>query len=365
MVRMFDYLRGLPVLEEDLLAATGRVLRSGKLILGPETERFERLFSEWTGVRHCVGVTSGTVALQVALRAAGVRAGDEVLTVANTCAPTVAAIRLAGAVPVFLDVCADTLLMNTDSVEAAITDRTSCILPVHLWGNAVEMEPLLDVAARHNLAVVEDCAQATGTKLRKQHVGTFGQLGCFSFYPTKNLGSYGDAGAIITNDPDLAETCRRIRMYGYDDDGKAVQDGMNARISEIQAAMLCVKLPHLSGWIRQRREWASAYKAGIKNPAVDFVGSRAEVEHAFHQFVIRHGNRDGLMDWLRQRDIQTAVHYPVPLHRMPAYAGCRLADGSLDQTDRAASQILSLPVHEHLRGEELEQVVAAVNEFHG
>ena len=259
MIPTFDYRRGLPELEPKVIEAVRRVLHSNQLILGPETSGFEQEFAAWLGARHCIAVTSGTAALHVALLALELPAGAEVLTTANTCMPTAAAIVASGCQPRFVDVDADTLMMDAQCVEASLGDRTACVIPVHLWGNAVDMGPLLEIAARHGLPVIEDCAQAAGTRYGDRSVGLWGDLGCFSFYPTKNLGAYGEGGAIVTNNDELADRCREIRAYGAAD-GLAVRPGLNARISEIQAAILRVKLPLLDRHNARRREIAAALR---------------------------------------------------------------------------------------------------------
>ena len=358
-IQTFDYLRALPKIEKDIIAAVRRVLYSGSLILGPETEAFEKEFAEFVGARHCIGVSSGTTAIHLSLMALGMRQGDEVITVANTCAPTVAAIRLTGATPVFVDVREDDLMMNVDLVSESITARTKCILPVHLWGQSVNMELLQGIATQTGVSIVEDCSQAHGTLFHEQHVGTFGQTGCFSFYPTKNLGSFGDAGAVVTNDDDLADSLRQVRMYGYDTTGISIRDGMNARISEIQAAILRVKLPRLLESVRRRREIAASYDAGIHHPSIKLTTRNSDSQHSYHQYVIRCKRRAKVVSLLNANDISYGIHYPVPLHQMPAYR--LFATGvQLPVTQLAADEILSLPVHPSLSGGEVDKVLSVV-----
>jgi dTDP-4-amino-4,6-dideoxygalactose transaminase len=265
MIPTFNYLRTLPEIEEEIKEAFLRVLHSGHLLLGPETESFETEFAKFIGVNNCIAVTSGTMALYLSLASLKIGPDDEVITVSNTCAPTISAIRLAGAVPVFVDVNENDLMMNTKLVEKKITNKTKCILPVHLWGNCVDIESLLSVADKYSIFIIEDCAQAHGTLYNMQQVGTFGRLGCFSFYPTKNIGAYGDAGAIVTNDDDLAKNVRRMRLYGYDSNGCSIVEGCNARTSELQAAFLRVKLRIFPQWIERRTEIAKNYNKKISN----------------------------------------------------------------------------------------------------
>jgi len=363
MIRMFDYQRLLPELEEAVVQAIRTVLHSGRLIHGPETAAFEKRLPESLGAAHSVGVASGTVALHLALRALDVGPGDEVITVANTCVPTISAIRLCGAVPVLVDVEPDTLMMDSAKVASAITDQTRCILPVHLWGNAVDMDAICEIASAHDLPIIEDCAQAQGTYIRDQHVGTFGNLACFSFYPTKNLGAYGDAGAVVTSDIELADRCRRLRMYGYDGNGIAQEDGMNGRIAEFQSAILNLKLDRLAVWIAQRRSIGSRYSNELVNPRIKIPTVSPVVRHAYHQFVLRCPDRDALQAHLEEHKIQSAIHYPVPIHHMPAYQGTVVLPGTMTHTESAAKEILSIPVHESLTEDEVLDVLSALNNF--
>lgn len=359
MIRSFDYRRSLPEIETDVLAAVRRVLDSGQLILGPETAAFEAEFAAYVGAQHCIAVSSGTTALHLALLGLGVAAGDEVMTVANTCVPTVAAIRQAGARPVFVDVCDRDLLMDPDRIPDAITSRTRCLLPVHLWGQSVAMDALMAVANAAGLPVVEDCAQAHGTRYRDRHVGTFGAVGCFSFYPTKNLGAYGDAGAVVTDDADLAARLRRLRTYGYDADGRATAEGINARIGEMQAAILRVKLGVLDEWLARRRAIAGLYDRAFDGTGVRRPAPPAHTVSSYHQYVIRHDARPAIMAALKAHDIDCGIHYPIPLHRMPAYQPFA-EDTALPITERAAEEILSLPIHESLTADEASLVADTV-----
>ena len=360
MIRSFDYRRTLGPIEDEIIEALSRVLHSDRLIHGPETEGFERELAAAVGARHCVAVTSGTAALQVALMALDVGDGDEVITVANTCAPTATAIRLTGAKPVFVDVRPDDLQLDVARVGARVSRRCRVILPVHLWGHAVDLKPLLEVAKHHGLPVVEDCAQAQGTLYRGQEVGTFGRVGCFSFYPTKNLGAYGDAGAVVTGDEELAARMRRLRMYGYDAHGVSVDAGGNFRIAEFQAAILRVKLRHLRHWLERRRRIAAIYGEAIRHPDIELPPVPVGTLPSYHQYVIRCRDRDAVVRCLDDAKIQYGIHYPTPLHRMPAFAD-GAPDGGLAVTDAASGRILSLPVHEALTDTEVRRVCDVLN----
>lgn len=359
MIKTFDYLRQLDSIEDEVINAVRRVLHSGQLILGPETAAFEAELADTVGSGFCVGVSSGTTALHLALLALDIGPGDEVITVANTCAPTVAAIELTGAAPVFVDVNEDDLMMNVDLVRTAITEFTRCIVPVHLWGQSVDLEPLLEAAQAAGVPVLEDCAQALGTRYHGRQVGTSGVAGCFSFYPTKNLGAYGDAGAIVTNDPQLAERLSRKRMYGYERSNYAIEPGMNARISEIQAAILRIKLSYLSGWQERRNAIAHRYDEGIHAEGIRLPHRYPDREHAFHQYVIRCEDRERVIDALEQASIEYGIHYPTPIHQMPAYR--HLPHGLLPVTEQASREILSIPVHDALTDAEVDRVIEALN----
>lgn len=363
MIKAFDYMKLLPEIEDEVMEAISRVLHSKSLILGPETDSFEQEFAEFIGVKHCIAVSSGTTALHLALFALGIGSGDEVITVSNTCTPTISAIRLSGARPVFVDIREDDLMMDTDQLASKISEKTRCILPVHLWGNSVNMDDVLNVANERNLEVVEDCAQAQGTKYRDRYVGTFGRLGCFSFYPTKNMGAYGDAGAVITNDDELATRIRRMRMYGYDSSGISQEEGMNARIAEIQAAILRIKLRVFPDWLGRRLKIADAYNSKIENPNIIKPKNHPECRPSYHQYVVRTKNRVQLIKWLQRNEVGFGMHYPTPVHMMPAYEF--LGNGSLDlpNTVEACSEILSLPIHEGISREETCYIINTINDF--
>jgi aminotransferase EvaB len=288
--------------------------------------------------------------------ALGVGAGDEVITVANTCIPTIAAVRSVGAVPIFVDVRPDDLMMDVSQIEAAITGKTKCLLPVHLWGQGVHMARLMQIARRRKLAVVEDCAQAHQTKIDGQPAGTFGDVGCYSFYPTKNIGAYGDAGAVVTNDDALAGCLMRLRSYGLDGSAAVTRYGINARISEIQAAILRVKLRVSAPWHQARQNIARIYDQGICQEHIATPAPQPGVEHAYHQYVIRCENREVIIEQLRKQNISYGIHYPVPMHRMPAYEALVPHVPKLPVTEHAAAEILSLPIHEALTRADAQRV---------
>jgi aminotransferase EvaB len=361
MIKPFDYLRLLPEIETEIHEAFARVLHSGWLLLGPETEALERELAEWIGARHCVAVHSGTTALHLALRALDVGPGDRVVTVANTCSPTAAAIRLAGADPVFVEVLDDGLMMDVDAAAKALDEGAECVIPVHLWGDAVEIERLVELAGERGVPVIEDCAQAQGTRFRGRRVGTFGHMGCFSFYPTKNLGAFGDGGAVVTDDDELADRLRALRMYGYRGSQVSEMEGANGRMNEVQAAILRVKLRVLDDWLARRRRVAERYHQGLDRSSVRPPRRVEHIEPSYHQFVVRTRDRDGLVAALDEAGIGYGIHYPVPLHHMPAYR--RFASAPLPVTERAADEILSLPIHEALTEDEVDWVIEVAGRF--
>lgn len=361
MVKTFEYQRTLGDIEDEVMEAIRRVLHSGQLILGPETEAFEREFAALTGAGYAIGVHSGTTAIELALMGLDVGAGDEVITVSNTCTPTVAAIEKTGAQAIFVDVSPNDLLINPELLEQAITEKTRAVVVVHLWGQSADIVRIKAITDAHGLYLIEDCAQAQGTRYEGQHAGTFGDAGCFSFYPTKNLGAYGDAGAIITNDQSLAEKIKRMRMYGYERSNYAVEKGTNGRISEMQSAILRVKLPLLNDWIARRQEIAGIYYDEISNPAIQLPYRYGNRDHAYHQFVIRCAERDTVIGSLKSAGIGYGIHYDTAIHQMPAYQDAIYRRNPLPVTEQSVNEILSIPVHEAMYDSEIEQVIQALN----
>lgn len=361
-VRSFDLVRNLAAVRGEILQCIERVLDSGTIVLGPETESFESEFASMCGVRYAVGVASGTDALILALRACGVQPGDEVITVANTAVPTASAIRAVGAIPVFADVLDDTLLIDPEQVESLITPRTQVLLPVHLYGQVARIHELQAIAQRHHLRIVEDCAHAHGATLDGQHAGTFGDVGCFSFYPTKNIGALGDAGLCITNRPELASRIRELRMYGFDHRRIALCDGLNSRLDEIQAAILRVRLRHFAANQQRRSAIARRYSEQLRNLPVTLPACDDRRQHAWHQFVIRSPKRPAVIESFRKNEIGWGIHYEYCLHRMPAFAGFFDQTRSLHVTENAAREILSLPVSPELTDEDCDRVIRTLQE---
>ncbi len=348
--------------QTEIDAAIAAALGGNRYILGPQTQAFEQEFAAYLNVRYASGVGSGTEALHVAIRACGLGPGDEIITVAHTAVATVAAIELAGATPVLVDIDPLTFTIDPDKIEAAITARTKAIIPVHLYGAAANLNPIIDLARRHNLKVIEDCAQAHGTRYAQRAVGSYGDTACFSFYPTKNLGAIGDGGLVATNDPIIAENLNLLRQYGWCERYVSEITGWNTRLDELQAAILRVKLRHLDEDNDKRRRLAAIYDEQLAE-VVTIPIEPANTLHVYHLYVIRHPQRDALMQFLRERGIGTAIHYPVPVHLQPAYRG-RLGDaGSLPETERAAHEIVSLPMYPELSEADVSRVAQAIRDF--
>ncbi len=350
--------------QTEIDAAVSRVLRSGQYILGPELEAFEKEFAAWLGAAGAAGVANGTDALELALHAAGIGPGDKVVTVANTVTATVSAIGATGAKAIFVDIEPATMLMDLAALETMLTElrdpKIKAVVPVHLYGQAVGMPRLMELAGRHNLIVVEDCAQAHGAAVGGKKAGTWGQLACFSFYPTKNLGALGDGGAVAGSDPVLLEKVRLLRQYGWRKRYVSDSPGRNSRLDEIQAAILRVKLIRLKPENRQREHLAQQYLAGLKDTPLRLPAVAEGRAHCWHQFVVRTPRREELKAHLERLNILCGVLYPVPVHRQPAYHDATL---SLPHTEQACAEVLSLPLHPGLTSEDVARVVREVVGF--
>jgi dTDP-4-amino-4,6-dideoxygalactose transaminase len=360
-----DLKRQYESIKAELDAAAARVLASGWYILGPEVRAFEAEFAAFCGVGHAIGVGNGTEALYLALIALGIGAGDEVISVANAADYEPLTILQAGARPVFADVDERTYTIEPELLEAAITPRTKAIMPVHLYGRMADMAAIMAVAARHGLPVIEDCAQAHGARLGGRVAGSIGVCGCFSFYPSKNLGALGDGGIITTDDAELAAKLRRLRMYGWEKRYHTVDSGgINSRLDEIQAALLRVKLRHLADWNNARRRIAQRYNQLLADTGLVLPELPSDASHVFHLYVVQTPQRDRLQAALQQRGVETAIHYPLPAHLQPVYQG--LAEsGSLPITEKLAGTVLSLPIYPELTDAEVDAVAAAVREALG
>jgi dTDP-4-amino-4,6-dideoxygalactose transaminase len=354
-----------PVFEkhrEEYERAALEVLRSGSYVLGMQGELFEREFAAFVGTSHCVSVNSGLDALRLAVQSLGIGPGDEVIVPANTYIASALAVSLNGAAAVFAEPDA-WFALDPAAARRAVTERTKAILPVHLYGQACGMDELTRLAGKRGLFVIEDCAQSHGATFRGRMTGSFGNAGCFSFYPTKNCGAFGDGGAVTTNDGSVAETLRRLRHYGIGPDGSHGTAGWNSRLDEVQAALLRVRLRHLRDDLKTRDALAQRYLDGIENPAVTLPLVRRDAVHTWHLFVVRCTARDALREWLAQNGIDTKVHYPVPPHATPVYGKPGSPQGGLPLTERLADEVLSLPLFEGMTIAQSDRVIETVNAF--
>jgi dTDP-4-amino-4,6-dideoxygalactose transaminase len=346
-------------------AAIARVLDSGFFVLGAEVESFERAFATYCGVAHGVGVASGTDALELAMRSLGIGPGDEVITVSHTAVATAAAVLACGAAPVLVDIDAAYYTIDASRIEAAITPRTKAILPVHIYGQAADMDAIMALARSRKLRVIEDCAQATGGRYGSRRLGSLGDIACFSFYPTKNLGAIGDGGMVITSDADLAARVRRLRQYGWDEVRKTREVGRNSRLDPMQAAILAVKLPHLDADNARRAAIAARYDRGLAGLPLALPPARANATHVYHLYVVRCDDRQRLMAHLKADQIGSAIHYAEPVHVQTGYAEKSIMpkDG-LPVTTEIVGRILSLPMYPEMTDAEADRVVASIQGYY-
>jgi len=348
MIPFIDLKAQYHSIKPEIDAAISSVLESSEFILGKEVAAFEEEFARYCRVKHAIGVNSGTSALHLALLAAGIGSGHEVITVPFTFVATVATICQVGARPVFVDIEPESLTMNPNALEAAITDKTKAIVPVHLFGQPADMDPILEIARRFSLVVIEDAAQAHGAEYKQKRVGSIGHLGCFSFYPTKNLGAYGEGGMIVTDNPQYDRMLRLLRNWGserrYFHDIKA----FNYRMEGLQGAILRVKLKYLDAWIEARRRHAQRYNDLLVDAGVQTPQESTDTRHVYHAYAIRTAGRDELQTALHKGQVGTAIHYPLGLHMQPAYSDLGYREGQFPVTESIAKQILSLPIYAEL-----------------
>jgi dTDP-4-amino-4,6-dideoxygalactose transaminase len=366
-VSMVDLRGGYLAQQAEIDAAVKRVLDSGWYILGKECEAFERDFARWCGVGHAIGVGNGTDAIVIALKALGVGEGDAVFTVSHTAVATVAAVEMAGATPVLVDIDPATFTLDPARLEEAVaactTGKPRAVIAVHLYGQPCDISAIAAICKRHGLFLIEDCAQAHGAMLDGRRVGSFGDIASYSFYPTKNLGAFGDGGAVATNDTALAERAGALRQYGWKERYLSDLKGMNTRLDEIQAAMLGVRLTRLDAEIERRRAIAARYDAALTS-LIQTPRERPGARHAYHLYVVRSPDRDALASSLKGTGIGTGIHYPVPVHLQKAYAGrIALGPSGLAETERASREVLSLPMHPFLSEADVDRVIAGVTRW--
>ena len=359
-VPFLDLGRQVESLRPELDRAISDVLDAGRFVLGEPVEAFEREFAEYCGAQHAIGVASGTDAIGIALGAVGIRPGDEVITVANTCVPTISGIEQTGAVPVLVDADRLSLTLDTTTLEGALSARTRAILPVHLYGQCADMAPILAFAQEHDLKVVEDAAQAHGAEYDGRRAGSLADAAAFSFYPTKNLGALGDAGAVVTGDPEVAERARLLRTYGERRRYESVLHGTNSRLDTLQAAILSAKLRRLDSWNERRREIARTYLELLADSPLELPREGEKRRHAYHLFVVQTLQRDVFRRELEERGVETIVHYPRAVHQQPAYAELAVGAGGLAHSERLVREIVSLPLYPELRDDEVAHVADAV-----
>lgn len=359
-INVWGYLKEYEQEREEILACVDRVFRSGQLILGPEVKAFEQEFAGYCGAKHGVGVNSATDGLFLGLKALGIGTGDEVITVSNTAVPTVCAIESTGARAVFVDIDSDTYLMDTSRLEKAITPRTKCILPVHLFGQCADMDVVLAVARKHGLKVLEDCAQSHGAAYKGKRCGSLGDAAVFSFYPTKILGTFGDAGLITTDDDQIAARLRRLRFYGMESAYYSEESGYNSRLDEVHAAILRFKLKKIDAYIERRRSLAARYEKLLAGTALKLPSTADSNFHAYYLYVVRHPDRDKIMEDLRRSEINVGISYPWPIHTMRGYKHLGYKEGDLPRTEKAAKEIFSLPMYPSLSEDEQDKVCATL-----
>ncbi|MBM4307480.1 MAG: DegT/DnrJ/EryC1/StrS family aminotransferase [Deltaproteobacteria bacterium] len=369
MVPFIDLTRQYKEIESEILFATKRVFEKGRFILGEEVSAFEEEFAQYCGVRYGVGVNSGTDALYLALKAAGIGKGDEVITVANSFIASALAISFTGAKPLFVDIEPDTHTMDPNALENLLQKRRrkgiKAILPVHLYGHPAEMDSIIEIANRYHLTVIEDACQAHGAVHQGEKAGSFGAMGCFSFYPTKNLGCYGDGGMVVTDDKKLYERLKLLRCYGEKKKYEHILQGGNSRLDEAQAAILRVKLRYLDQWNNQRREKALFYKKELEGAGVVCPVEKEEYRPVYHLFVVRAKKRDGLQRFLKEKAIDTLIHYPIPIHLQKAYKDLGYRRGDLPVTEKVAREIISLPFFPEITKPEIEEVTTRLRNFYG
>lgn len=354
--------RGFYQYQEEFEQKALEVLRSGWYVLGKEVSSFEEEFAAYTGAKYCVGLASGLDALWMAFRILGIGTGDEVIVQGNTYIASVMGITMNGATPVFVEP-DDYYQIDTAKIEEKITDRTKAILVVHLYGQATDMKPVVELCQKYDLRLVEDCAQSHGACFEGQMTGTFGDIGCFSFYPSKNLGAFGDGGAIVTNDEQIAKDMKVYRNYGSEKRYYNKVVGTNSRLDEIQAGLLRVRLSHMDEMTKEKQRIAERYRKELNNPKFTLPLLMDGATHVYHQFVIRSKERDALIDYLNEKEIGTIIHYPIPPHLAEAYAYLGFEEGDFPMTETLAKEVLSIPMYNGMTEEEQTYVIEALNAF--
>ena len=362
MIPFLDLKSQYHSIKQEIDAAVARVLESTQFVLGDEVAAFEEEFAGYCQTLYGVAVNSGTSALHLALLAAGIGHGDEVITVPFTFVATVAAVHYVGAKPVFVDIEPRSFTMDVSRIEDVITERTKAIMPVHLYGQPADMDPILEVARRHDLIVIEDAAQAHGAEYKGRRVGSIGDLGCFSFYPGKNLGAYGEGGMVVTNNPEYSRAIGILRDWGQERKYHHIVKGYNYRMEGLQGAILRVKLRHLESWTESRRSHAARYDQLLADCEIQSPVALPDNRHVYHIYAVRVPERDALQRALHEQGIQTGIHYPIPVHLQEAYADPHYQPGDLTCSEQAANEVLSLPMYAELSDSQIDAVCAAIPE---
>ena len=362
-INFVDLNKQYNLIKPEIDEAIERVIRNSSFIGGEEVSAFEQEFAQYCDAHYCAGVNSGTDALKFICMALDIKEGDEVILPVNTFIATALSVSSMGAIPVFVDCEDGTYNIDSKKIEKKITSRTKAIIAVHLYGQPAEMDSIISIAQKHKLYVIEDACQAHGAFYKDRRVGTFGIASAFSFYPGKNLGAYGDGGAVITNDADMTEKIKKLREYGQEKKYVHTERGTNSRLDGLQAAILRVKLRHLDGWNEKRRNVAACYYDNLKDLQIKLPITMADRNHVYHLFVIETDNRDELLQYMSQKEIFCGIHYPIPLHLQGAYRELGYKEGDFPVSERSASRILSLPVYPELKKEEIRYIKNTINEF--
>ncbi|MBU0580469.1 MAG: DegT/DnrJ/EryC1/StrS family aminotransferase [Candidatus Margulisbacteria bacterium] len=360
MIQFVDFKAEYKIIKNEIDAAIKRVIDRQFFILGEEGEKFEKKFSEYLDVKNVIGVGSGSDALILALQSLGVGKGDEVIVPSHTFVSSVDAVRLCGATPIFCEIDESTFCIDPKDIKNKISERTKAIIPVHLYGRPAEMDQIMDIAKKNKIFVIEDACQAHGAEYKGKKVGTIGDVSCFSFYPAKNLGAYGDGGAVATNNPEIAEKISKLRNYGQSEKYYSDFLGYNSRLDEIQAAILRIKLSHLDEWNKKRNENVRLYNKFLKNSSLILPEETDDILCAYHLYVIRNPRRDSLQKYLQENDIITLIHYPVPVHMQKSYSDY---NNNLPITEKISQEILSLPLHPFLEEEDIQTVCEKIKEW--
>ncbi|MCD6579139.1 DegT/DnrJ/EryC1/StrS family aminotransferase [bacterium] len=362
-IPFIDLIKQYSLIKNEIDISIRSVFDKGVFISGKNVNSFEKEFSQYIGTKYGIGVSSGTDALLISLLALGIGDEDEVITVPNTAIATVAAITLSGAIPVFVDIDPETYTIDSTKIEEKITNKTKVIIPVHLYGYPANMDPIKQIANKYDLKIIEDACQAHGAEYKGKKVGSIGDIGCFSFYPTKNLGAYGDGGMMLTNNKNIADKIRLLQNYGQKEKNLSIIKGLNSRLDEIQAAILRIKLKKLDKWNNRRREIAEMYTHLIKNSVITVPKKAVFAKNVYHLYVVRTKFRDKFKSFLESYGIQTNIHYPIPIYLQTSYLDLELKKGAFPVTEKFAKEILSLPIYPELSNREIEYIINTINQF--